>query len=300
MTARREPVIVVLLAVLSFGPVLWGMAFFPSSAPNASLAVPLCARDSTPYPGSVALTPQSPVLFPKLDRYNVSAEGAGGVGFQLGAPADFSGSWAATSPTSVFVINVSSGECVTGPPPPPQLNETFNITLFPGNYVVLFRGNFGTNVVLTATQPWRATFDRGLDVLQGPEQIAVAPNGHAAWTVSAPGNASRFFIEYAMETTSCDFELAMLPPAAYRAFTAGRGPLNASGADVLELVVETTPEGTISCGPSSGTTFFWWETGPFNWTSSDVVVFYNAADFTTTLYLYAPLEISYLAGESSP
>jgi len=297
MTASRESFIVVGFAVLSLCLVVLGVALLPPPTTEVSLASPLCARNATAYPGSVVLTPQSPVLLPKFDRYNVSAGGAEGIGFQLDAPADFSGAWASTFPTYVFVMNVSSGECeVTFIPPPASPSGTINLTLFPGNYVVLFGWSPGADILLTVTQPWMVTFDRGLDVLQGPEQIALPANGHVAWTITAPSNVSRFFFEEAIATNSCNFELAVLSPAVYRAFVAGQGPLNGNGTDVLDRVVESTPGSTSSCGPSSGTIDSWCEAGPFNWTSGDVAVFYNGADYAATLYPFAPLEVSYLTG----
>jgi len=286
---------VVVLAVVSLSPVLVGIALFPVPSTPAPLAAPLCSQYSGPYPDSVLLTPQSPVLLPKFDRSDVSALGSGGIGFELGAPADFSGTWNATSPTYVFVMNVSLAGCEPVIAwPRPTLNGTFNITLFPGNYEVRFEP--GANIFLTATQPWMATFDRGLDVLQGPQQIPIPANGHVAWTLSAPSNASRFFFEDAMVTTSCDFELAMLPGAAYRAFAAGQGPLNGNGTDELDSVFTSSPGSTAPCAPPSGHVYFWDKDGPFNWTSGDVAVFYNGADYAATLYPFAPFEVSYVIG----
>ena len=298
MTASRESVIVVSLAVLSLCPVMAGAVFFPPPSTEALLAVPWCAQDSTPYPGSVVLTPQSPVLLAMSDLYNVSAEGEDGIGFQLDSPADFSGAWAATSPTNLTVTNVTSALCeLGGSPSPGRLNGTFNITLFPGNYELRFDWLPGADIIAQATQPWKATFDRGLDVLQAPEQIALPAGAHAAWTITAPSSASRFFFEEEIATTSCNFELAMLPPAVYRAFAAGVGPLNGNGTDVLDHGVESTPGSTSPCGPYSGAAAYsWCENGPFNWTSGDVAVFYNGADYAVTFYPFAPLEVSYLIG----
>lgn len=296
MKASREPVIVVALAVLSLCPVMAGIACFPAPVTEASLAPPSCVVD-TPYPGSVALTPPSPVLLSTSDQWNVSAEGGTGIGFQLRAPAEFSGAWVATAPTGVFVMNASSAQCiVTVTPPPAQLNGTFDMTLFPGDYVVGFEWSPGANIVVAPTQPWTATFDRGLDVLQGPEQITLPPNGHAAWTITAPSNASRFFLEDAMETNSCHFELAVVTQSVYRGFEAGQGPLNGTGTTVLTSVVGSVPGNSSPCGPSSGISQFWCDSGPFGWTSGDVAVFYNEAGYAASLYAYAPLEISYNTG----
>ena len=191
-------------------------------------------------------------------------------------------------------MNASSAECIgTVIPPPAQLNGTFHVTLFPGDYVVRFEWSTEANIVVAPTEPWTATFDRGLDVLQDPEQITLPPNGHAAWTITAPINASRFFLEDAMETNSCHFELAVVTQSLYREFEAGQGLLNGTGATVLSSVFGSVPGSSSPCGPSWGITQFWCDTGPFEWTSGDVAVFYNEAEYPASLYAYAPLEVAY-------
>ena len=293
MKSGREPVIVVAVAVLSLSPVMAAVASFPAPSSALSLAPPECVR-TAPYSGSVELTPGSSVLLPTSGQWNVSTEGRG-IGFQLNDPADFSGSWVSTSPTAVLILNVSRLGCIiNGAPPPARLNGSFNGTLFPGNYVVLVVSFPDSDIVITATTPWMAAFDRGLDVLQSPAQVEIPDNGTAAWTLYTPADASRYFLEAAIGTNSCDFELAVLPSAVYRAFVTGQGPFNGSGTEVLEQVVTSSPGTTGPCGLPSGPTYFWGDMGPYNWTSGDVVAFYNAADYGAVLYPFAPLEVSYL------
>ena len=293
MAARREPVIVVTLAVLSLCPTMAGIMLFPS--PSASpaggpLSLP-CPEISTPYPGSVNLTPQSPVLLPMLGRYYLTGSA---IGFHLAAPADFSGGWNATAPIDLFVLNFTTESCTMGPPiPPGQLNGTFNVALFPGNYVVRFEPAYGANHSIVATQPWVARFDRGLDVLQPPEQFTLPPDGHLAWPILAPSGASDFFLEAAMTTNSCNQEFAVLSAAHYNAFASDHAPLNGNGTAVLEG--GSTP--TLCSAVWSGAVTSWWgDFGPYNWTSGDMVVFYNGANETATLYAFGPLEASYRTG----
>jgi len=293
MQATRDAAIVGCLVVLALSPVMVGLLAFPTGVARDPLA-PFCPGNPSPYYNSVNLTSQSPVLLPELDRYGVAK---GPIGFHLDAPADLSGAWNATAPISFGVGNVSAPPCLdTGLPGAGHLNGTFNITLFPGNYVIALGWSYyeGSPTV-TVTRAWVAAFDLGLDVLQTPKEIALAPHGYAAWTVSAPSRASHFFVEYALVTDSCSFELAMLPASAYRAFLSGQGPLNANGTEVIGPMPGGPPAGP--CGPNSGGVMEdICETGPYNWTSRDVVVFFNAADSGAGLNLFAPLEVSYLSG----
>ena len=291
MQPTQEAVIVACLVVLSLSPVMVGLLAFPTQQPRDPLA-PLCPWNPSPYDNSVNLTPLTPVLLPRLDQYSV---GRGAIGFHLGSPADLSGAWNATAPITFGVENVSSAPCYNGPPQSiSEVNGTFNFALFPGNYVIHLGWSFsGGTPTVTATQPWIATFDRGLDVLQTPEEIPLSSDGYSAWTVSAPNSASQFFVEYALVTDSCNFELAMLPPSTYRAFVSGQGPLNSNGTDVI--LSTHSPYGG-QCGPSWGPADAWCETGPFNWTSRDVVVFFNEANYGVGLNLFTPLEVSYLTG----
>ena len=288
MQATRDAGIVVCLVVLSLTPVMVGLLTFPTQSGRNPLAQ-FCPWNPSPYYNSVNLTPQSPVLLPGLDQHNA---GRGDIGFHLDASADFSGAWVATAPVDFGVGNLDAPLCGGGRAPgPAQLNGTFNISLFPGNYVMGFGYSYvGGAPTITATQPWMVTFDRTLEVLQSPKDIGLAPNGYAAWTISAPSDAARFFVEYGLVTSSCSFELAMLPPANYRAFVSGHGPLNAHGTEAILNLLGS------SCGLASGPAEAWCETGPFNWTSSDVVVFFNGDGDGAGLNFFSPLEVSYLSG----
>jgi len=283
---ERERATVIALAVVSLCPVLAGIAYFPTPTTLGALN-PECPVSSTPWPGSVAITPQSPDLLPKLSQYNASG---GGIGFQLNAPADFSGSWGANSPIDLVLLNLNFVSCNLGPARVPRLNGTFNLSLFPGNYVVqLTWPNSVPAPLITATQPWVAEFDRGLDLLQVPEQFTLASGSHLAWALAAPNNASRFFLQGAIATNSCDFEFAVLPPAAYRAFASGQGPLNGTGADLIA-------QSNGGCGPGANEEVSWPGYGPLDWASGDVAVLYNAANYAAEFNVYAALEVSYLTG----
>lgn len=281
MTTRDEANLVVVLAVMAVSLVLVCVAVSPDlwSPPGCGPQVSQVAA---------LLTSQSPVLVAK--GQNLPATN-GPIEFWLDKPADLHGSWASTSPAYLEVIDFSL-YCALGPSYPPipiggTLNGTINETLFPGIYILDFEW-FGdhANSTWTATEPITASFDRGLDVLAGPGATLLESHGYTAWTISAPVSASSFFLAMEMTTSSCNDELAELPEVTFQAFESGRGPLNGNGTDVIEA------SSSSPCSPSLATTVG--VLGPLNWSTSDVLVYFNGGESTATLSLLAPLEVSYL------
>lgn len=289
MAVSREPAIVVVLTCVMLLFVVLSIAVFPSPI-TPSATVSSC-------PGSVptatlhqTLSPQDPVLLPKCSGYPVSL---GSIAFTVRAPADLHGAWQATNPIAVAIFNatVATMPNYGWPPPIGSLNGSINLTLFPGEYEILFQA-YGAwrNTTWIATQTIHAVFDRGLDVLQGPENVPLSEAGYVAWPISSPANASEFFFESWMATTACDYEMVVAPNSVFVNFTSG-GPLLTTG--TVLLLSAYTNACTVSAEP---TLFGPGVLGPLNLTSGDVVVFLNQAGAPASLSLLAPFEISYLLG----
>jgi hypothetical protein len=283
MTTRDEAHLVVVSSALALSLVFACLAVSPGLW-NSAGCVPQVSQVAAP------LTPRSPVLEAKGQNLSAANET---IEFSVGRPADLHGSWTSTSPVYVGVFDFSLF-CGTAPDPPipiGSLNGTINETLFPGVYILDFEW-FGdhANSTWTATESIAASFDRGLDVLAGPGATTIASPGYAAWTITAPAQAYSYFLEWAMTTSSCNDELAVLPPRTFQAFESGLGPLNGNGTDVIET------SSTSPCAAMSGTSTEVGDLGPSNWSSGDVLVYFNGGGTVATLTLLAPLEASYRMG----
>lgn len=92
-----------------------------------------------------------------------------------------------------------------------------------------------------------------------------------------------------MATTACDYELAMLPPAAFQALQSGKGIPSGDGTELIIAGYTNTCQ--VSSTPALFGPFVF---GPSNWQSGDEVVFANQAGVAVTLDLLGPLEVSYL------
>ena len=286
MTRRGEPQIVVVSAAVSIFIVVACVAISPGlwSSPPCALQVP--HRVAT-------LTPQAPLLFDK-------GQSLGGadqfVWFSLDAPAELRGSWVSSSPSvvRVAVLGLFCGgpACLCDVRAIGTLNGTINETLFPGYHILSFvwTGS-STNSTWTVSKAFAATFDQGLDSLAGPGNISIASGSYASWTIQATPQASDFLLQWAGTTNSCHDELAELSARTFQAFSSGEGPLNGNG---TQIILENNY--TSACGSFPAITVIG-ALGPYNWTSGEVLVYYNAGESVETITLYAPLDVIYLAGQ---
>lgn len=290
MTANR-PRVVVVAACAALAFVLAAVAVF--SPPSNSSSIPGCPGfTSSPAPAT-ELTPADPVLLPRCDGYSIAS---GPIAFSIRAPVNLLGAWASTSPLEFAIFNTTvAAEPNFGWPCPCAVSSgSFNDTLFPGNYVIEFSTDGSPDMggplpTWVATEPIMAVFDLGLDLLSGPQNLTLPADGYAAWPISAPNGSSGFTLEVTMATTACDYELAMLPPAAFQTLQSGKGIPSGNGTELI--IADYTNACQASSTPSLFGPFVF---GPSNWQSGDEVVFANQAGVAVTLDLLGPLEVSYL------
>ena len=282
MTTKGEATIVVVSVTLSLSCVLACVAISPNLG-NSEACAPQVSQVVAP------LTSQNPVLMSKGQSLGGTDES---MEFSVDRPAEFRGSWVSTSPAVVGISGMSlfcgGATPLGGPLPIGALNGTINETLFPGDHILYLEwmGN-SANSTWTVTESFVVSFDRGLDLLAGPGSIPLAPQSYAAWTIVAPTHAFGFLLQWAVTTNSCNDELAVLSATTFQAFRLGVEPLNGNGTAVLGGS-STSPCG--SSGPATETAVF----GPFNWSSGDVLVYFNGGERSATLTLLAPLDAVYL------
>jgi hypothetical protein len=291
VTDRREPMVVYLVVVLAFSALFVAFWVFPTQ-PALPAVAPGCPGLSAPTRPLAQLTPSQPTLLAVNAQYPASS---GCLVFSVAAAVDFHGAWSSTGPLGVFVLNSST---ILPPKFCPfrgcgEANGTFNLSLFPGTYAVHFvrYGNASPERVVTVTQAFEATYDRGLEVLEPPNPgLSVTPNGYSAWPISVPAGASSFLVAGSISVSGCNYTVAILPQSVFQAFQSDRNAINSSGVHLIYSSIWRWCQAPPAPNNVTLEAFSF----PLTLASGDTLVLWNQSRSTICIAVLAPIEVSYL------
>jgi hypothetical protein len=241
-----------------------------------------CSQASTSPSPPLNLTPENPVLLLEGATYPT---GQGNLFFCIDAPVELLGSWVASAPLALAVFSLPFG-LTTWPAPGDFVSHgSLNVTLFPGTFAIVFVSGQGGGAapVLTATQSIHADFDLVLTALQEPEVTGLPASGYLAWPLSTPLGESTAWLNGSIFTTSCSFEMAILPGAVFQAFQTNQSAIHSSSALEILGVVSTCSASPVSQNSGLGTA------GPFSVAPGDMLVFLNAGQSVARVTFLSPL-----------
>jgi len=239
-----------------------------ASTPNTSKAVTLLSKGIN-FTVSPNATGHAEAAFP----------------FCINESITFLGAWNATQLTDTAVI--PAGSTYTCPVQTcDSLNGSYNTTLFPGSYDLIFTtGSWPANITkVTITQPVELLFDRTTILLQSAGTQVIGPMHYLSWSVSIPPNAGRIAF-YSDGKVNTGFSAGFMDPSQWASFQANQSAFNWT---VLSWFIEAS--GGIG-GPflSSNPLLL---VGPGTYT----FVFYNDNTSQCVLQLLTPLWIAYTEG----
>jgi hypothetical protein len=214
--------------------------------------------------------------------------------FTIDLPADLTGSWTASAPLAVVVVN-STMPMLYGWPCPGcyALNGNLSQTLFPGTYVIQFAGQLGyPQPILTATQTIQLEFDRQLVVLQPPFATNLSAGDYTAWSIPIVSGSTDVRLTGVLETTACSYSVAILPAASFEAFQTNRSVIYSSSyAEILDAA------GSSTCPTPGPLSYAGIGVSSQNLTSNQTLVFYNSSQATVQFVVIGSIELSYVPAD---
>jgi hypothetical protein len=238
------------------------------------------------------LNANNPYVLPPCSSYDLSTVGT--VTFGLTSSVDISGSWTSNVPVRLSVLNASDASSPSygwTDAGPFKTQGTLSTSLFPGKYSLTFTLPPGSSaqIILATTTGIVASFDRHTTVLQGPATFAVSPDGFTGWPLGS-SNENMTYVSTSMATNACNYTIAVLTPSALQLFREHNTTLGGAGIVIIGGAVDNPCPASIpmtSIPSSLG--------GPYNFTSGDTLIFFNAGPANATLAISGYLQVSYLA-----
>ena len=295
MTARRVALTVCVAVAIA---ALFVLLVILLSSPGSTSPNPGSPNSSSQCPGQTASsgspchpTPADPVLLAQSAQYATSS---GSIVFTINLPADLTGSWTASAPLALVVVN-STNPMLYGWPCPScyALNGSLNQTLFPGTYVIEFAGLMEhPDPILTATQTIQLKFDRNLVVLQTPFATNLSAGNFSSWSIPVISDSTYVWLTGVLETTACSYSIAILPAASYAAFQTNRSVIYSSSyAEILDAA------GSSSCPTPGPLSYAGIGISSLNLTSNQTLVFYNSSQATVQFVVTGSIELSYIPAD---
>jgi len=263
--------------------------------PTISSSVP--SGNATPKSVPPPPPPPSPiVLVPNGTSFTVSVGGCGPNAsywcgeavfpFSVNQSVSLVGSWRASTSVWMSVIAQNSTP-FCHPVNCGQSNWTFNLTLFPGAFDIVFVPGTGlqlTNSTVTVTRTIEVVFDRVTLVLQASGTAVLGSMKNLNWTVSIPANAKDIEFD-SVETITTGYWAGLMDSAQWAVFER-----NPSSFNWTSLPWFSGASGGVGPGPVITTAF-----GLTLPLGNYTLVIYNPTpvagviDFLTPLYFaYAP------------